>query len=262
MLKELNFVVPTPAEMRAVRQRRVEAAKNNPTCFTYWFPEVERLGIPHPRSLVIDFPDELSCLLLDERYDQAAEGMTQVIESIRAFGAEVGYPLFIKNSLFSGKHEWLNTCFIAEGASDEQISRQITWLTHLWCMVGGDLALHLVVREFINAAPVFHAFGGMPVTAEYRLFATAGQLNGWQPYWPEKAIQSPDAADWAEKLSAIAVPSEDELDQMRAWAEDVTRRLGGYWSVDFLRDRDGKLYLIDMAEGEKSFKCEVGYRVI
>jgi hypothetical protein len=31
---------------------------------------------------------------------------------------------------------------------------------------------------------------------------------------------------------------------------------GGYWSVDFLRDRDGKAWLTDMAEGERSFRYE------
>lgn len=262
MLKKIRFTLPTPEEMQAMHERRVEAAKINPTCFTHWFPTVERLGIPHPRSRVIDFPDELTCLVLDERHDEAAADMARVIAAIRAFGEEVGYPLFVKNSLFSGKHEWPNTCYIAGDASDEQIWRQIVWLTNLWGMLGADLALHLVVREFIRTEPVFHAFSGMPVTAEFRLFATDGELNGWQPYWPEGAIQEADVADWAERLKTIAIPGQDEMQQMRAWAEAITRELGGYWSVDFLRGSDGKLYLIDMAEGRKSYKCEAGYQPV
>lgn len=256
----VGFSLPTDEEMETIRARRIEQAKTNPTCFTHWFGSVQKLEIPHPQSHVIDFPYELTGALLDERADESAEPMAAIIASIRAFGEQVGYPLFIKNSLFSGKHEWAHTCYIAADATDEQIAHQITWLTHLWAMVGGEVALHLIVREFIQTAPVFHAFGGMPVTAEYRLFATDGKLNGWQPYWPEAAIQEPSVDDWADRLKTIAIPSQDEMQQMRAWAESITANLGGFWSVDFLRDRNGKLYLIDMAEGHKSYRCPVGYQ--
>lgn len=254
--------IPTREELEAMHLRAIERARSNPTCFTRWFPVVERLTIPHPRSVVIDFPDSVTMALLEDRPFDVADDLSAIAAKIMAFGEEVGYPLFIKNSLFSGKHDWPNTCYIAPGATEEAIIGQIINLTNFWACVGCELALHLVAREFIQTAPVFHAFGGMPVTAEFRLFATDGELNGWQPYWPERAIQAPDTENWQELLASISTPGDEEMNQMRAWAEAVTRELGGFWSVDFLRGRDGKLWLIDMAEGHKSYHCEKGYRAV
>lgn len=256
-----HIKVPSPEELESIRQRKIEAAKANPNCFTHWFPVVARLGIPHPKSRVIDFPEQLTAMLVNG--DEAAgERLDDIVRSIRAFGDEVGYPLFLKSGLFSGKHEWVNTCFVAEDATDEQIKKQIVWLTHLSMMFGVELSLCLVVRSFIHTEPAFHAFEGTPITPEFRLFATDGKLNGWQPYWPEHSIQKPDTQDWAERLRAISTPGPGELEKMQAWAESVTREIGGFWSVDFLRARDGSLYLIDMAEGNKSYKCEDGYQAV
>ena len=173
--------LPTDEELAVSHRRRLEVAKRNPTCFTHWFPIVESLGIRHPRSVVIDFPDTLSGQVINEDFGSAEPGLRALVAKIRKAGEAFGYPLFMKNSLFSGKHSWANTCFISPDDNDNDIIDKIVNLTHFWSTVGHELALHLVIREFIPTDPVFHAFDGMPVTAEFRLFASDGVLKGWQP---------------------------------------------------------------------------------
>lgn len=252
--------MPSPEKMERMRQQRIQEARQNPTCFTYWFPIVEQLGINHPRSLVLDFPDDLTGQIYNGEIEAADPRLNTLVREIRAFGKTVGYPLFMKNSLCSAKHAWRRTCFVDEGATDEQIKEQITHLTHYWGMASWEKALYLVVREFIPTAPVFHAFEGMPVTAEYRIFADDGKANGWQPYWPSAAIESPSVSDWEARLATIREPSSEDLDRMQAWASDVSSALGGAWSIDFLRGRDGQLWLIDIAEAAKSYWNKEEYR--
>jgi hypothetical protein len=256
----MKATIPSEDELNAMRALRVEGARHNKTCFTHWFPAVQALGIRHPRSEVIPFPDRLTGHILNEEFGVIDAELRAIVASIRAFGAEVGYPLFIKNSLFSGKHDWVDTCFIAEGASDERIISQIINLTHFWAICSHDLSLYLVVREFVPTKAVFHAFNGMPITAEFRLFARDGVIEGWQPYWPEHAIQEPDVENWADRLKAIEEPLEANMSWMMERASAVSSQLGGYWSIDFLQDDEGRLWLIDMAEGGRSYRCPTGYR--
>lgn len=49
---------------------------------------------------------------------------------------------------------------------------------------------------------------------------------------------------------------------MRHWAQEIAKKLRGYWSIDFLADKDGTLWLIDMAEGQKSYRCKAGYQEV
>jgi len=164
----------------------------------------------------------------------------------------------LKNSLCSAKHYWKDTCFIA---SPQDLEKHISEITYFWACNGNEHALSLVAREMIATAPIFHAFAGeMPVTKEFRVFATDGKLDGWQPYWPEYAIKDPSIEDWKERLAEISTPSPSDLEEMQQLSEKITKKLGGFWSVDFLADKNGKLWLIDMAEGKKSFRCEVGFQ--
>jgi len=129
-------------------------------------------------------------------------------------------------------------------------------ITHHWAMVGQDLSLYLVVREFLNTDPAFKAFEGLPITPEFRLFTKNGRARAWQPYWPSKAIEDPDCVDWESRLQWIQVPLNGEIDKMIEWSEMIAQKLGGDWSVDFLRDKDNQLFLIDMAESYKSYVSE------
>lgn len=245
-------------EIRALDDARYEQAKTNPTCFTYWFPVVEKLRIRTPKSLVIPFPREIIKLIQQDCVDESLTSIKPIADQMRAFAVEVGYPLFIKNSLFSGKHSWGETCFVQ--SEKVSIEDHIAYIFYLWAMHSPEYALHVVAREFIRTTPAFHAFGGMPVTQEYRLFVRDGKVEGYQFYWPESSIMEPSVPDWRDRLRAISKPAPHLLAEMIADAEHVGRELGDYWSVDFLMDQEGSPWLIDMAEGDKSYRCPTGYR--
>lgn len=201
----IRATLPTEDELAAMELRSIETAKNNFSCFTHWFPAVEGSGVHHPRSLIIDFPNDLTKAIINGNFDPSdLESLESITEQISEFGDQVGCPIFLKNSLCSAKHHWADTCFIV---SKEDIPNHITEITNFWACVGSEKALHLIAREMIPTSPVFHAFAGqMPVTKEFRLFATDGVLNGWQPYWPEFAIKKPSDENWRELLKSISTP--------------------------------------------------------
>jgi len=251
--------MPSEAEVMQRTQQDYLAAASNPTCFANWFPAVEELGIRTPKSDWIPVPADIQLEILRENVGKAMEMLKPACRQIRAFGEEHGYPLFIKNSLFSAKHSWKNTCFIA--GPDVDIENHVALIFYEWAIVGmgAGMARHIVVREFIDTKVQFYAFSDMPVTQEFRLFADKGKTYGYQPYWPEAAVREPSIDDWRTKLREIEKPSEALLSEMIETADKITDALDGDYSVDFLIDKDGKPWLIDMAEARTSFMCPSGF---
>lgn len=171
-------------------------------------------------------------------------------------GDEVGFPLFLKTSFTAAKHYWRESCFMPN-AQPQTVLRHLAELCMYQSMSPHPYSPSLVVREMIKTAPAFIAFdGGMPVTKEFRVFSDSGKVSGYQPYWPELSIQKPSIEGWREALVGIKEPSAQQLAEMVETAKAVTEKLGGYWSVDFLADKDGQLWLIDMAEGNLSYRNE------
>lgn len=243
-----------PSEEEVTR-RFEERAKANPNCFTKWHDKVLECEIPSPKSKVIDFPVHLTKAVCDGNVQEFHSELVSIAEEVLAFGAENGFPVFLKNGLFSGKHYWKETCFISSEMTAIDVVSHICEITFMGMCCGVDISAVLVVRKMIETAPVFYAFhGSMPVTEEYRVFATNGEVNGIQAYWPQKSIQHPDCEDWEQKLKGISEPRKEDVVKMFGWASKITQSLGGYYSVDFLRDKNGDLWLIDMAIGQKSYK--------
>lgn len=242
-----------------------EMEKNDVTRFEYWYPVVESLNIPRPDTLMIDFPRSLVGLAIGEQIndepitlEEGEKMMQEIVLSIREFGKTHGYPLFLRNSYTSHKHEWDSTCFISEDASDEKITSNIIRIFSFNAFMLPFIAQKLIVRSFIETEPAFTAFdGNTPITEEYRLFYRDGDPLFWQAYWPEDAITNPVPEDgWQDKLENISTPNTVLMERMKYYAEQVTKSLGGFWSVDFLVDKDGYPYLIDMAEGNQSYISE------
>ncbi len=73
---------------------------------------------------------------------------------------------------------------------------------------------------------------------------------------------NPSCEDWEPRLAAIKNPSKADIEFMARAAEEITQRLGGYWSVDFLKDKHGKLWVIDLAEGALSYRNDLEFREV
>lgn len=254
-----EFVAPT-------REEVIKRSTDSPTAFENWIGAVEESGANSPASLVLPLSLSIQDMFMDggAMAPNDADHLSDLCRQIKDFGAEHGFPLFIKTSFTSAKHYWKETCLLPEAdVTPDNLLNHIFQLCLYQSMSPNVYTPSLIVRKMIDVEPIFTAFSGkMPITEEFRVFSTDGVMNGYQPYWPERSIegQNPSVDNWREKLASISEPSSENLDDMGHISSLVTKKLGGYWSIDFLKDRDGKLWVIDLAEGNLSFKCKDGYK--
>lgn len=249
-----EFIIPSFTPTPNFRQEAYNQAAQDKNGFSHWFGVVKESGVRHPRTLTLPLAMGFQGALLGDLPDSNVEiEIDKLVQALQNFGDEHGFPLFIKTSFTSDKHSWNDSCCLKD-ASRQTVLRQITGIVEFQAMFSPNLySPELIVREMIDVNPAFHAFNGMPVTEEFRLFVRDGHVVAYQPYWPADAILDPSVEDWADRLEAIKRPTAADLDYMTRYAEQVGRKLGGHWSVDFLRCREGKLWLIDMADGDQSF---------
>jgi len=262
----LSLFEPEPStEVRSARRAQMyQDSAVDQNAFSSWFPAVVAENIRHPSTLTIPLDLAFQDKVLEEQHPEGEylEQVKKLADQIEAFGKQHGFPLFIKSSFTSAKHSWNTSCYL-ENANPTGLLDNLFEILHFQaCCSPHRYTPELVVREMIPTDAKFWAFGNMPVTEEFRVFARSGRAVGYQPYWPKTSIQDASLDDYDDLLTSIATPSAKDLAYMTEASERVTKRLGGYWSVDFLKDKDGRLWLIDMAEGDKSFKCEVGYKKI
>jgi hypothetical protein len=88
------------------------------TALSYWFPKLEAAGLPVPKTILIDMPEDAQKYVWG-LFDGKEGGDTR---SIDAFVAElatacssVGYPAFLRTDHTSGKHNWKKACFVPDG---------------------------------------------------------------------------------------------------------------------------------------------------
>lgn len=231
------------------------------TCLSYWFPLIEAAGLPVPETRIVRTDVDLS-LLLD---GEGPAGFEAFLSDLGNAARNIGYPCFLRTGLGSGKHDWLDTCYLTDpNALGQHVYNLVEW-SHCADFMGLNHDVW-VVRALIPTEPLFTAFyREFPVTREFRVFVGDITSDGEFPcavfpYWPEGSIaQSPptDCPDWPERLAEASRLSGEERDQLiflAGWAADAVG--GGYWSADFLQDKNGNWWLTDMADGDRSFRAD------
>lgn len=257
------FNIPIPDfKPRPLSEILAESALS-PNAFNYWFGAVEACKVLSPATISFDLAPELQVEILDmhDLSDTSKKNLEDLVSQIQFMGKRYGFPLFIKTSFTSGKHDWSESCCLPNG-DEKTVLKHLAELVNFQAMCVGELlSPSLVIRQMIDTDPAFHAFQGMPITEEYRLFTKGGKVEGYQPYWPEHSIENPDCEDWQAKLKAIKTPNQADLKYMTDAAEKIAAMLGDHdWSVDFLRSSDGQLWLIDMAVASQSYRNEAEFR--
>ncbi len=233
---------------------------------TYWYPLIKSLPIPQPRTEIVKlnagYFEIMAVIEPDGNIDAIEAQMDEIQEACK----EVGIPLFLRTSHTSGKHSWKETCFLTDLS---KIRRHISALIEDTAMKEIPIDA-LVLRKYIEMDSTFTAFSGkMPVNSERRYFINNGKVQCHHSYWIPKAISSADEAyavigksnlvsNWRELLVELNAESNSEIERLTGWAELVAMKLKGYWSVDFCRAKNGTWYLIDCAQGERSWhpKCQ------
>ena len=259
-----DFNIKTPSD-EDVKKESIELAQNNPNRFSAWYPAVKNV-VDTPKTSILSMSYELVSDILDNRgSDEAMQEIKRLSDEVHAFAKVHGYPVFLKNGLFSAKHDWQNTCCVSEGSN---VIANIAGIVARWGMVGATPSFELVVRKMIDTIPAFHAFyGEMPITREFRFFSSAENVVSYQPYWPEGAIerQSVDVDNWRELLASMNQLTPLEKTELIAKASLVASKLSGEWpdfhaeksdswSIDFLQDKHGNWWLIDVAQAHESYK--------
>jgi hypothetical protein len=221
----------------------------------YWYPKIKDLPIPQPRTEILEFTDDEVRKVQSSMFDDnffphvISDRVADVISK------NFSLPVFIRTDQASGKHEWKRTCFY-DGSLDLAVNLMGVIEFNMVADILGLDWHAIVVREYIPMRNLFTAFyGGMPVNPEIRFFIRDGKILCWHWYWVEDSIQNASDEFWREKLDAEKKSTGvSELELLSNYAMKVAGVFpDDYWSVDFCKAKDGRWFLIDMAEGQRSW---------
>lgn len=213
----------------------------------YWYPRIKNLEIPQPKTEIYELTEDELNTFYEEQFPDT------LLKNIEPIISKFSYPIFIRSDFSSAKHSWKDSCFITH---KKKLSNNIYRLIieNLLADLIGLPFKALVFREYIPLEAGFKAFhGNMPVAKERRYFIKDGLIQCHHPYWPSDAIRKPNNENWEKLLEKQNKETEKEIELLSKYCLMVAKRLEGYWSVDFAYGQDGKWYLIDIAEGDRSF---------
>jgi hypothetical protein len=232
---------------------------DNLTSMCYWWPLVQGLDVPLPRTEIIEVGDGTlqdwmyACMDGPEHDpEHKATGGTW-LPDVKHRAEAFGFPLFLRNDMCSGKHGYQRTCCVPNAESFKQhlfsLMEEIE-LQSVWGLPNRAV----VLRELLTPCPGFVAFEGLPIGRERRYFIRDGAVECHHPYWPEEAFEgfAGEQDGWQTTLVALSDEAGD-IDLLTGYAEQLASRLAGYWSVDFFCDANGKWWFIDAAVGEVSW---------
>ncbi len=219
------------------------------TCLSYWFPLIQAAGLPVPRTEIV----ETECELLRLVDGKTPEGYPVFRAELYAAAERIGYPCFLRTGHTSNKHEWRDSCHVQHVRDMERHVFNLIEFSAICDFIGLPSNVW-VVRELIPTTPAFHAFRGMPIVREFRLFTKDNKAICLHPYWPDHSIRQPTDEDWKSRLAAMSKITASRADRLKGMAENAAKATGhGDWSVDFLQDSNGKWWLTDMAEADRSW---------
>lgn len=236
--------------------------RDDKTRLSYWFPLIEAAGLPVPKTRIIHLENDDLVRAFDGEEPTCLPGL---IAQIRDAAAEVGgAPFFLRTDFTSGKHDWEQTCFVDDVEKVGSHVIELAEYSHLVDLMGLPTDTW-VVREMLNTRPLFTAFhGSMPITREFRFFVRDGAIDHVQAYWPAAAFKDQRIAThdgtpwcgmpWRQRLAAASKISGRERAELSRMTKAANAAVPGFWSVDWLETVDRGFVLIDMAEGEKSYR--------
>ena len=224
--------------------------KINESSLLNWWPKVKHLDVPMPRTIIIEVSGEDIDYIIEHR--RVPENL---YKRVRSAADEVGYPAFLRTDQLSGKHEWNRTCFVEKPENLERNIVELVMMSIIMIMPSMPVKA-FVVREFLELDWRFKAFSGLPIAPERRYIVSDGEILAHFPYWPTDAIsfygiQKPE--NWRELLEEVNAETGEEVSLLSGYASRIGRALGGFWSVDFAKSREGVWYFIDAARGEVSW---------
>jgi hypothetical protein len=229
------------------------------TSMLYWYPKLQELNLNLPKTYFIELES-----FKDQNSEISMKINFKLFESLKEkIGLLGGAPVFIRTDLASNKHFISKSSYLPN--TQENTMRMHLYELFLHNEMANFFGLpysHLVVREWINLDYKFIAFKGLKIAKEVRVFINNGKLVCSHFYWPEDAIKffhgCNERPGWQDLLKQTKDETMGYIKEIESLAQVVATQFKGYWSVDFAIDITGKIWLIDMAKGEKSWhpKCK------
>lgn len=225
----------------------------------YWLPKIEAAGLPTPKTIMLEMPDDAVRDLWRTFDQEMPEGAWPAfVESAKIEADKIGTPLFLRSAYFSGKHEWDRTCMVRERDKLGEHMSNIAYMSECFGVGMGTVRISWktwALRELLPTMPVGLCpnYDNMPVCKEFRFFAEDGKVLCWHPYWPRFSLERGGCELSDDAFTALSTP--DNLPGLIAMAETASRVCGGAWSVDLLETKRG-WFLTDMATAETSWHWE------
>jgi hypothetical protein len=221
------------------------------TSMEYWWPKIKDLGVPVPKTELLLHKN--GGLLEWVLYMDKPLPEDEVL-LLKETAAKIGYPVFMRSDVCSGKHNFVNTCFV---------KKEKDLIPHLGNLIEDnairDLPMSCIaLRRFVLLDSKFTAFADLPIAPERRYFVSDGVVQCHHPYWPMDAIefrQGYRKADrtWSGLLYIMNKEAQDEVRLLTGYASLLGQKLGGDWSFDFAKTKAGQWIFIDAAWAVESY---------
>lgn len=218
----------------------------NQNCLSYWFPRISDAGLLVPKTIIVRSPGDGWELakMLDGKKPSGFDGF---IREVTAAAESIGFPIFLRTGMGSGKHQWKDCCYVAKRKDLVQHVYNLVEWSHCVDLMGLPHDVW-AVREMLLTSPigVCERYGGMPVCREFRFFVDGGNVLCGHFYWPLDSLNEGGfAADVAEGWYDEFCRLPDDYD-LNTLASKAGAAVGGSWSIDILETKRGWM-IIDMA---------------
>ena len=221
---------------------------------SYWFPVIEKAGLPVPKTEIIKASSKDFTSLLKSLDTGTFPDDTELSKAIAESGRKMGEPFFLRTDHFSGKHDWRQNCFVQ---SADDVGSHIYNIHEMWNVINfvAPPADIWVVREMLPTIPygICEDYGDMPICKEFRIFVEDEKVLCVHPYWPLDSLKQ-GAAKYNDKDFCYEkfCDAGSDMDYIKDLASKAGKALGGAWSIDLLETANG-WYLTDMAEARRSW---------
>jgi hypothetical protein len=240
---------------------------------TYWFPKLQNglqeylpktEVVPYNHFKFIEHLEEASSewrmtkYFLSGELRQLFEDSWNAVQKLMPLSQD---GVFVRTDLASAKHDGPSTYLIKDKTDMYKALARTAEDNEIKFGLFGPIPSAFVFRQFLKLNTAFTAFGGLPIANEWRFFATGKRVECFHFYWPDDAIRDASVPDWKDRLAKLqrnAIGAILPPFQLHALAIDAVRLVGDAetgdaWSVDFAEDVNGKFWLIDMADANRSW---------
>jgi hypothetical protein len=248
-------------------QQAYDFDRKHPNLLSNWYTKIKDVpGLKIPETAIIPVPFEVFAVFENDEIDKGMEVIEAFVEA-EIIPRMDKRSWFIKNGCFSDKFDFQHAITNPGKVLDDFVDIQYNSA----CFETGGVS-EIILREIIPWDEVKTAtiYYGLPLRTEIRVFydfdarRVLYAVNYWdfdycRPYICSRTDQIIFDATKDEILAGYEKHKERVTNAVDAAMRDV--EMSGNWSIDILVDDRGNIWLIDMAQAERSAYWKTGGRI-